>query len=577
MNFKFNLKQLFACAAILGFTMLFTSAHAQLKVGDNVSTINTASLLELESKTKGFLPPRMTTAERGAITDAPTGLLIYNTTLNCYEQNSGGSTDATEVWNCLSVEDASACSVCTAATEPANPTQGQQYLNTTDECLYTYNGANWIKDCYAAPATVGSLTNCASPDTTGRLDLDVVASGVSISLDYTGGNAAEYTGASFASSGVTGLTASLSSGTLALGSGTASFTISGTPTTAGTASFAVEIGGQSCTVSLTVSDATGGPLMVGTGDGASIANTAPSCVTILALNPTAPSGLYFIDVDGTGPLEAFKGYCDMTTDGGGWLLISKAKYTLVGPAKIEMTGDASLYNVAIDPWSGGVMSNDYVDQGDFTIPISPLLYPKGFNGDALHSPTDDLATYAPTELYAMMDRGLVEAYRANGIYSAAGGGTGTTDGAARLGSVIRQQNGPVTPYGAATNYMQTAKRFNPIQHKCATPTSTCGGTDFSGCAAELITTSYQVYTAATHTASTANTNGWPVTCANYAVGTNAIAVLPAGWMTGSSNASRNQAMFYDLSFTNSATSGPSTISGVCSNGGWCPLTTVWIK
>ncbi|WP_109743747.1 carbohydrate-binding domain-containing protein [Arcicella aurantiaca] len=72
-------------------------------------------------------------------------------------------------------------------------------------------------------------------------------------VPYTGGNGVAYTaGAPVASSGVTGLTATLSAGTLATGSGTASFVITGTPSAAGTASFPIDLGGQSCTLSLPV-------------------------------------------------------------------------------------------------------------------------------------------------------------------------------------------------------------------------------------------------------------------------------------------------------------------------------------
>lgn len=74
-----------------------------------------------------------------------------------------------------------------------------------------------------------------------------------VSVPYTGGNGVAYTaGTPVASTGVTGLTATLSAGTLTSGSGTANFIITGTPATAGTASFPIDLGGQSCTLSLPV-------------------------------------------------------------------------------------------------------------------------------------------------------------------------------------------------------------------------------------------------------------------------------------------------------------------------------------
>ncbi len=72
-------------------------------------------------------------------------------------------------------------------------------------------------------------------------------------VPYTGGNGIEYAaGTAVASSGVTGLTATLSAGILATGAGTANFVISGTPATSGTANFSIDLGGQSCTLSLPI-------------------------------------------------------------------------------------------------------------------------------------------------------------------------------------------------------------------------------------------------------------------------------------------------------------------------------------
>jgi hypothetical protein len=49
-------------------------------IGSNTSP-NTNSLLDLNSSTKGFLPPRMTSTQRNALT-TPAGLVIYNSTDN---------------------------------------------------------------------------------------------------------------------------------------------------------------------------------------------------------------------------------------------------------------------------------------------------------------------------------------------------------------------------------------------------------------------------------------------------------------------------------------------------------------
>jgi hypothetical protein len=47
------------------------------------STSTASAVLEANSTTQGFLPPRMTTTQINAIASPATGLEVYNTTLNC--------------------------------------------------------------------------------------------------------------------------------------------------------------------------------------------------------------------------------------------------------------------------------------------------------------------------------------------------------------------------------------------------------------------------------------------------------------------------------------------------------------
>jgi uncharacterized protein (TIGR02145 family) len=96
--------------------------------------------------------------------------------------------------------------------------------------------------------------DCDSVKIVGTLTKDKVASNVTATLTYTGGNGKTYLTKSHTSTGVTGLSATLLAGTLANGEGTLIYTISGTPTTAGTANFAIALGGKTCSINVKVDD-----------------------------------------------------------------------------------------------------------------------------------------------------------------------------------------------------------------------------------------------------------------------------------------------------------------------------------
>ncbi len=65
------------------------------RVGIGITSPNASAKLQIDSTTKGFLPPRMTTTQKNAIASPAAGLVLYDSTTNklqCYN----GST-----WNDL--------------------------------------------------------------------------------------------------------------------------------------------------------------------------------------------------------------------------------------------------------------------------------------------------------------------------------------------------------------------------------------------------------------------------------------------------------------------------------------------
>jgi hypothetical protein len=169
-------------------------------VGIGTITPNASAKMEIASTTQGFLPPRMSTAQRDAIVSPTIGLIIYNTTTNC---------------------------------------------------LNFYVGSSWNESCGTTiiPAGVITTLNCASATNNGTIISGSATNGVSIVVPYTGGNGGTFSGQTVGSTGVAGLTATLAAGNFSNGVGSLTYSINGTPTSSGTASFALNIGGKTCTIS----------------------------------------------------------------------------------------------------------------------------------------------------------------------------------------------------------------------------------------------------------------------------------------------------------------------------------------
>jgi hypothetical protein len=65
-------------------TLISINVYAQNNVGIGTNTPNSKAILELQATDKGLLAPRMNTMQMNAILTPPNGLLVYNTTENCF-------------------------------------------------------------------------------------------------------------------------------------------------------------------------------------------------------------------------------------------------------------------------------------------------------------------------------------------------------------------------------------------------------------------------------------------------------------------------------------------------------------
>ncbi len=86
MKFK-NIKIQIAVAFV---SLLGGTVNGQIGIGVSGS-VNSSAALEVNSSTKGFLPPRMTTSQRDAITSPENGLIIYNSTTGKLNIRENGS------------------------------------------------------------------------------------------------------------------------------------------------------------------------------------------------------------------------------------------------------------------------------------------------------------------------------------------------------------------------------------------------------------------------------------------------------------------------------------------------------
>ena len=138
------MRKLFAFS--LSLFIAATATAQGVKVSATAGNPHASAMLEVESNTKGFLPPRMTTVERDAISNPADGLVVYNTTTSCLNFRVAG------FWK-------EVCGSCTPAVTPANAGADQTGIVSTSATLAGNVPQTGTGSWSIVSGTGGSLAN----------------------------------------------------------------------------------------------------------------------------------------------------------------------------------------------------------------------------------------------------------------------------------------------------------------------------------------------------------------------------------------------------------------------------------
>ena len=118
-----------------GLFFVQLSAKAQMKIGDHPTTINSASLLELESTNKGFVFPSVSLNNVTSAAPLPTGLLTGTVVYNINGSITGGNGTGLYIWNgtlWMLLSTGSASSTAWSLTGNSGTNYSTNFLGTTD-------------------------------------------------------------------------------------------------------------------------------------------------------------------------------------------------------------------------------------------------------------------------------------------------------------------------------------------------------------------------------------------------------------------------------------------------------------
>ncbi|WP_336686646.1 hypothetical protein [Chryseobacterium bernardetii] len=304
-----------------------------------------------------------------------------------------------------------------------NPKGGDVAIGTimydsTLSCVRVFKPTGWSNclcdQCGPTPNPVFTL-DCSSGTLSGTFTAGTQANGTKI-INYTNATGQSYSAISVASSGVSGLIASSSAGTLANGSGSISLSISGNPASSGIASFTINIAGQSCSFSVNVNaGVTPKRVILSLGGGMYTPNpgntTAPTTILQSSANfgptGTVPSQGFDIKTVGTAAgnlatnIATYNPYIIIFT----WDYSSNAADAVALKNYLDKGGRAMIFlqqaqpNQLLNQIFGGTTTNNVATGTGLVKPIANLSHPvlNGPFGDArgklVGDDNDDSSSY----------------------------------------------------------------------------------------------------------------------------------------------------------------------------------------
>ena len=180
---------------------------------------------------------------------------------------------------------------------------------------------------------------------------------------------------------------------------------------------------------------------------------AVDCADVLAVQPAAQDGVFWIGDDGDTSTAPFEARCDMTTDGGGWtqvLSMNPARMTQYDPADILETrstvGVVGDENHLSDGFYRVAFSESYLVDGSHGVPVlSDTAWKGGTAGDDITAQLDGAP--AASALWSVGSRTSILLRS-----------TVTTDGMVKTGDlrvhfVVNEQDAPDISFPVSTVYL----------------------------------------------------------------------------------------------------------------------------